>query len=71
MKFWTYSIKDGISASEVGRRYNVNESTIHTIRNNMDIIRQSVRATGDATTKLTCKLRPSTVLEKVEKLLSE
>lgn len=59
-------LKDGVSTSEVGHWYSVNESTICSIKNSEHKIRQSVRA--DVSTKLTC-VSQHPVLEKIEKLL--
>ena len=64
-------LESGKSAAEVGRRHNVNESTIRGIRKIGDKIRTSVRSSTDVSSKVSCVSHRDPVLEKMEAALTQ
>jgi hypothetical protein len=59
----------GETAASLGRLYNVNESSIRTIRKNAERIRNSVARSCSLTAKKTVRVR-NPLLEKIEKMLA-
>ena len=61
----------GMSLADIGRRHKVNQSTVRTIRQAKDKIRNSIRSSTDVSNKVACVSRRDPLLEKVESALAQ